>query len=246
MIQIRLLKEQNLKGYTLLEAFPGVGLVGAMTGSYIIEKLKMEVVGRIESDYFPPITAIHGAIPMFPARIYKSDELKMILFMAEFTIPPNLINQLSQETLSFARKYGISKIVSVGGLPSNKPTDKIYVTSSDPGIAKTAVGRGIKPIEEGMIAGVSASLLNYSKDYNIPMLDILVEVNPAIMDPRYAELAITGLNRILNMNIDLEELHKEAKLVETKIRDMVKKLKEHQDQMNTTPPAPPTDQSMYA
>ena len=245
MIHIKLFKDQSLKGYTVMEAFPGIGLVGAMSGSYIIEKLKMENIGRIESDVFPPITAIHNATPMFPARIYKSDQLKIVLFMAEFAIPASIIYPLAQEMLSFCRKYGIARIVSVGGLPTNKPSDKIYVVGSK-SFVSAAAKAGIKPIGDGLIAGISASLLNYSGDYNIPAMDVLVEVNPSIMDPRYAELAISGLNKLLNIDIDLNELHKEAKLVEAKIRDTLQKIKEHQDQMNSGAPAHPTDQSMYA
>lgn len=247
MIQIKLNKEQNLKGYTLLEVFPGVGLVGAMAGSYIIEKLKMECIGRIESELFPPIAAIHNTMPMFPARIYKNDRLKLLLFMAEFSIPSNLIFPLSQEMLSFSRKYSLLKIVSVGGLPSPRPTNKIYVASSDATILKTATSLGITPIEDGLIAGISATLLNYSKDYGIPMLDILVEVNPSMMDPKYAEVAMMGLNKLLQIDIDLSELRKEAKLVEAKIKEMMKKVKEHQQQAPGGPEPPvPSDQSMYA
>ncbi len=246
MIQIKMNKDQNLKGYTLLEAFPGVGLVGAMSGSYIIEKLDMEIIGRIDSDYFPPLSAVHDTVPMFPARIYKSKDLKLVLVMSEFAIPPNLSYALTQELLSFARKYGISKIASVGGLPVNKPSDKIYIISIDPAINDAAKKLGITPIKDGIIAGISASLLNYSMDLGIPAFDILVEVNPAITDPKYAELAITGLNKIMNMKIDLEELDKEAKLVEAKIKDLLKKLKEHQDQMGSPSVPPPPDQSMYA
>ncbi|HUB92853.1 MAG TPA: PAC2 family protein [Candidatus Saccharimonadales bacterium] len=247
MIQIKMDGDQNLKGYTLLEAFPGVGLVGAMAGSYIIEKLKMEDIGRIESDYFPPISAIHGAVPMFPARIYKSEEMKLILFMAEFAIPAQLIYQLSQEMLSFARKYGISRIVSVGGLPSQKPSTKIYVVSSEPSVSKSAAKLGILPIQDGLIAGVSASLLTYSREYGIPTMDILVEVNPQLVDPKYAELAITGLNKLLEIEIDLSELHKEAALVEARIKEMIKKLKDHPDAAAASAPPPPGgDQSMYA
>lgn len=246
MIQIKLNEDQNLKGYTLLEAFPGVGLVGAMAGSYIIEKLKMENIGRIESDYFPPIAAIHDTVLMFPARIYKSEEMKLILFMAEFSIPPNLIYQLSQEMLSFSKKYGISKIVSVGGLPSQRPTERIYLAASDLEISKTASKLGINPIQDGLIAGVSASLLAYSKEYGMPAVDILVEVNPALMDPKYAELAITGLNKLLKIEIDLSEIHKEAKLVEARIKEMLKKLKSHPDATAAAAPPSPGDQSMYA
>ena len=42
MIEIKLFKNYNLSGYTLIDAFPGIGLVGPMAGSYMIEKLEME------------------------------------------------------------------------------------------------------------------------------------------------------------------------------------------------------------
>ncbi len=246
MMQIRLFKDESLEGYTVLEAFPGVGLVGAMAGSYIIEKLGMEYIGTVESDFFPPITAVHDGVPMFPSRIYKSEKLKLVLFMAEFQIPINGIRQLAQEMLSFAKKYSISGMVSVGGIPSNKPTENIYVVSNGD-IGKISSQTGISSMGDGLIAGVSASLLNYSKDYGISATDILVEINPSIMDPKYAELAITGLNKLLGIDIDLSELHKEAKIVEAKIREMLKKIKEHQDQIGpAAAPLPPTDQSMYA
>ena len=32
MIEIKLFKDYNLKNYTLIDAFPGVGLVGPMAG----------------------------------------------------------------------------------------------------------------------------------------------------------------------------------------------------------------------
>ncbi len=246
MMQIKLFKDQALDGYTMLEAFPGIGLVGAMAGSYIIEKLEMKQIGIVESDLFPPITAVHGGTPMFPARIYKSDNPKLVLFMAEFQIPLNGLRPLSQEMLSFAKKYSISGIVSVGGIPSIKPTEKIYLVSNGD-VKKASSETGITSMEDGLIGGISALLLNYSGDYGISATDILVEIDPSIMDPKYAELAITGLNKLLGINIDLSELDKEAKLVEAKIREMLKKLKEHQDQLGpAAQPPPPTDQSMYA
>ena len=246
MIKIELIKgkELDLKGYTLIEAFPGVGLVGPMAASYLIEKLGMKGIGYIESDAFPPIAAIHGAVPMFPARIYKNEKYKIVLFMSEFTIPPNAVNQLSEEMLAFTRKYGISKIVSVGGMPTQKPAESVYLASNDQSMVKKASGNEVKPIQEGVVAGVSAALLTKSGIYNIPAIDILVEVNAGFMDPKYAEKAINVLNKLLSVNIDLEELDKEAKVVEARIKEMVEKVKDTHDRYaNTAVGAGP---SMYA
>ena len=229
MIQIKLLKECNFKGYTLIEGFPGAGLVGPMAASYMIEKLKMEYCGYIESDLFPPIAAIHDGVPLFPARIYMSQKSKLVIVMSEFIIPPNAIYPLSSELLSFVRKNGISKIVSVGGIPSKEPTSAQHITSPDKELIKKAASKNIKAIDEGVIAGVSAVIMTGAEQLKIPVLSILVEINPQITDPKYAEVAIGALNKIINTNIDLEELDKEAKEVEAKIKELMSKVKESHD-----------------
>ena len=83
-------RTRTFQGYTLIEAFPGVGLVGPMAGSYLIEKLKMEQIGQIDSDLFPPIASIHNGMPLFPARIYKHEKFKLVLVMSEFVIPSSV------------------------------------------------------------------------------------------------------------------------------------------------------------
>ncbi len=244
MINIKLFKDEDLKGYTLIEGFPGAGLVGSMACSYIIEKLEMDYIGYIDSDLFPPIATIHNGRPMFPARIYKDDKSGIVILISEFTVPPNLIYQKSIETLAFIRKSGISRIISISGMPSIKPSTQLYIASPDAATIKKASKAGIQPIAEGVIAGISAILMTNSNEYKIPMMNLLVEVNPQIMDPKYAEVAIEGLNKLINTNIDLKDLEAEAKEVEAKIRNLMKKVKDtHDATQNAAEDAGP---SMYA
>ena len=97
MIEIKLLDRFNLKGFTFLEGFPGAGLVGPMAISYIIEKQKMQYIGSIESDDFPPLIAIHGDKPMPPIRLYMNDKMKIMTVLAEFAIPLELTYELSKK-----------------------------------------------------------------------------------------------------------------------------------------------------
>ncbi len=242
MMQIKLFDEKNLKGYTLIEGFPGAGLVGPMAASYIIEKLNMKYIGYIDSDLFPPITAVHDGVPMFTARIYEDDKNKLAVVLSEFTIPTNAVHDLGLELLSFVRKYGIAKIISIGGMPSQQLSNDAFVIASQKDLFDRAVKLGLKPIEEGVIAGVSAVLLTGASQLSIPMVDILVEVNPEIMDPKYAEIAINALNKLINTQIDLSELEKETKEVESKVREILKKAKETHDHYNKAAEAvePPT------
>ncbi|MEM0147052.1 MAG: PAC2 family protein [Candidatus Micrarchaeaceae archaeon] len=242
MMEIKLFQEKKLKGYTLIEGFPGAGLVGPMAASYITEKLSMAYIGYIDSDMFPPITAVHGGVPMFTARLYADEKSKLLVVLSEFTIPTNAVHALGLELLSFSRKYEIAKIVSIGGMPAKQLTGDAYVIASQKPLAEKAAKLGIKPVSEGVIAGVSAILLTGAAQLGIPMLDVLVEVNPEIMDPKYAEIAVNALNKLLNINIDLTELEKETKEVEAKVRDILKNTKETHDHYSKATEAvePPT------
>ena len=244
MIEIKLFKDYNLKNYTLIDAFPGVGLVGPMAGSYMIEKLQMEYIGYIDSNEFPPIAAIHYGKPMFPARLYKDDKYKLIIAMSEFVIPSGSVYELSRELLAFVRKNGISKTISISGMPSQKPSENVFITSPDEEIIKRVNKLGMKVISEGVVAGVGAILMTNSNQFKVESMNILVEVNPQVMDPKYAEIALRGLNKLINIDIELKSLQEESKIVEAKMRDVIKKMKETPEHYNKAAEA--TGPSMYA
>ena len=60
-------------------------------------------------------------------------------------------------------------------------------------------------------------------------MSILIPVDPNILDPKYAELAILSLNKLINLGVDIKELDREAKEVEAKIKDVLKKNREIQE-----------------
>ena len=232
MIEIRLLDKFNLKGFTFLEGFPGAGLVGPMAISYIIEKQKMQYIGSVQSDDFPPLIAIHNDRPMPPIRIYMSDKLKLITVLAEFAIPLEITYELSKKIYEFIKAAGVAKIVSISGIPSsqqNIDTETVFAIASNDTLLKEAAKVGMKPVGEGVATGVSALIMLFSTQEKMADINILVPVNPAVLDPKYAELAIMSLNKLIKLNVDIDELDKEAKAVEGKLRDLIKRSKDMQD-----------------
>jgi uncharacterized protein len=246
MMQIKIFDDASLKGYSFIEGFPGAGLVGPMAASYMIEKLKMKYIGYMQSDLFPPIAAVHSGVPMPTVRLYADRSNKIVVILSEFTIPQNAIYQMSEELLSFVRKCGMSKIISIGGMPSPKQSGTAFVIASDAEVAKKAAKQGMNPIKEGVIAGVSALLVTGAKELKIPTVNLLVEVNPVIMDPKYAETAIGALNKLTGLEIDLSELKKEAKEVESRVREIMKKAKDSHEHLNKTDEEGVTGPPSYA
>ncbi len=261
MLDIKLLSEKKLEGYTLIEGFPGVGLVGPMAVSYIIEKLSMEYFGYFESQAFPPLVSIHNGIPMHPVRLYASSKYKLVAIFAEFAIPPEMTYILSKKIMEFISANKIAKIISIGGMPSANPAielgdsqdsdskdvkkgETVYAIISRPDISDELKDSGVVPITEGVATGISAILMIDAVAQKIPDINILVQVDQNVVDPRYAEIAIKSVDKIADLKIDITELDKEAKQVESKIHDILKKNKESHDSYKKA--AEETGPSMYA
>ena len=244
MIMIHILKKIDLKGYTMIEGFPGIGLVGPMAISYIIDKLGMVYIGYLDRDEFPPLVSIHRRVPMPPIRVYASEKYKIVTIFAEFAVPMEMIYEVSNTVYGFVKENGIKSIFSIGGIPKLDKQDVIFAIGSTGELVKTAENAKLKPIEEGVATGISALLLEYSARDNFDDLGILVPIMQDTIDPKYAEQAIKTINLLLHLKIDTAELEKEAKLIESKIREMIKKHTEsHEDLKRSITGSGP---SMYA
>jgi len=229
-MEIRLIGDANLKGAILIEGLPGVGLVGPMTVSYIIDKLQMQYIGYVESDKFPPIVSIHNSRPLPPVRIYYSEKKKIAALFAEFALPLDIMNDMSDKVYEFFKSNKMSSIISIGGIPTKEiDGETVFVVASNDATLKEAQKAGLKPISEGVSTGISALLLLKSSIDDVPDTNVLVPVDPTLINPESAELAIKSINKLLKLDIDVAELEKESKEVETKIQEILKKGKDSQD-----------------
>lgn len=244
MIDIRMFKKMSLQGFTFIEGFPGIGLVGPMAISYMIDKLGMEYVGYVDSHDFPPIVSIHKNTPMPPIRVYASEKSKVVTIFAEFAIPLELTREMSEAVYAMMTSTGISRIFSIGGMPIQTPQSGIYVTASTPALLKEAQKAGLMPIGEGVATGVSALLLVRATIDKLSDINIMVPIEQAIINPKYAKAAIESLKKLMKLSIDTSDLDKEAKLVEAKIREIIKKHAESHDTYKKTVEG--SGPSMYA
>lgn len=245
MIEIKLLKERDFNGFTFIEGFPGAGLVGPMAISYMIDKLGFSYAGYLDSRDFPPLVSVHGGVPMKPVRIYYSDKYKICTIFAEFAIPVNLIYELSGDLYNFIKGKKFGRIISIGGIPQQQPQARqAFAIASTQQMQKIAKDSGLSVISDGVSIGVSALLLSNAAMESVEDVNILVPVISEIIDPKYAEVAVQALNKIMRLNIDVSDLDKEAKEVEAKIRDLLKKGKDTHDDYKKV--VSDTSPSMYA
>lgn len=228
MINIVEEKPERLEGYTLLEGFPGLGLVGTIAVRYLIDKVKFEPYAHIESDFFMPIVRIHNGLPIHPSTIYINRQRKLLALVSEQIIPRSGVLPLAKAVVEWANKKGIKRIISIEGIGTHaeEKREMLYGIACSEEAKKELLKNGIKPVGEGITSGVTSMiLLELSKQNKIIGYSLLGNVKVA-EDYKAAASCLNKLSEILKLNIDTEPLLKEAKKFEAALLKQLKQLKE--------------------
>ena len=225
-IEFHFTAKPKFKKPVLVEGFPGLGLVGTISASYLVEKLKMEPLGYITGDQFPPLAAVHNHRPLYPARMYYSAKYDLIVFISEFVIPIGTVNELADKIYEFARKNRVVRIVSLGGITMKGEQDKVFAIASLPGLsAELEKLPAVKLIKEGATTGVTGVLLARGAVEEYPVISLLAESQEGYMDPKAAAMVLEVLSEMLRFDIDTTALENEAKEIDTKVKDVMSKAK---------------------
>src|SRR3989304_10284953 len=119
-IQIYELKRMDLRGATVIDGFPSVGLVSSIVANYLINALNLTQIGIMDSIYFPTVALVRDGQPMNPVRIYagpkQDDRDQIVVFISEFQPPPNLIKAIASTVLDWAQDARCNLLACPDGL----------------------------------------------------------------------------------------------------------------------------------
>src|SRR3989338_917424 len=224
IVDIREIEKVRLKNAIMIEGFPGIGMIGTISASYLADKLGMRIVGYISSSPFPPIAAIHDFVPVSPARIYASEKHNLVILFSEFVIPSEVAYALSQRILKYAKEKGVKEIYSLAGIASDKPTDKIYGIGSSKEMVDRLKKAGVEVIKEGATQGVSGLLIAECASEKFPAANLLVQTSQP-MEPKGSAKLLAKLSELIKVPVDVKPLIAEGDVIEEKIRSSMDKIK---------------------
>jgi uncharacterized protein len=127
-------RNKKLNSPILIAGFPGPGLVGSISTSYIIDKLNMYQIACVESEHIAPGVIYVGGKLRHPFRLYSNKEGNVCVLVCEAPI----MIQGMYSVLNTVMKWGLDNRVkevmvldgiAVEGLPDSKRTPMIL--SSD-------------------------------------------------------------------------------------------------------------------
>lgn len=223
-------EKRNLAGYTLIEGFPGMGLVGTISVKYLTEKLGFSQMGFLQSNLFMPVVRVHEGLPVHACRIFVHPKLKLVALVSEQVVPGNKIDLVATKVVEWIKEKKIRRVISLSGIQVSGE-EKTGGSEELFGFASNAASRdwlrknNIQVIREGVTTGINALVLLALKDENIEAVCLLGMVRLSA-DYTASAALLKKLNEMLDLSINLEPLHAEARETEKAILDHFARVKD--------------------
>ena len=106
---------------TIIEGFPGYGLIGTIATEFLIKHMDCEKIGSIRTEEMPAMIAIHDGKVVEPISIYYNEKYNIVLIHA-LNINPALSWSVAEAVRRSAQQLNAREIVSLEGVGSLKPS----------------------------------------------------------------------------------------------------------------------------
>ena len=216
------------KNCTIIEGFPGFGLVGTIASEFLIEHLKTEQIGKILFDDMPAMVAIHENKVVEPLGIFYNQKYNIVLLHA-ITAATHYEWDMAATISKLASDLSSKEIISLEGVGSGEESEgsRVFYYSNNDKNAKLFEKAGVEALKEGIIIGVTgAVLLRVEK---IPISCLFAETHTNLPDSKAAAKVIEALDKYLGMDIDYKPLLEQAEKFEEKLKTIMQKTQEAQE-----------------
>ena len=219
--EINILEEIELDNPIFIEALPGLGHVGKLAADHMIDELNATKFAEIYSPYFPPQVLIKedGIIDNMLNELYYlkdvgEDNLDLIILVGNTqALSPEGQYLVCQDILEFVKGYGISSIVTMGGMAIPQPVENPNVYGAATNEANVELLKeaeiGIRS-NDGGIVGASGLFLGLGVRQGIEGICLMGETPGYFIDAESAEAILKKLSLLLNFEINTDKLDERA------------------------------------
>jgi uncharacterized protein len=198
-------KKENI----LLVGFPSNGLIGTFTISYLVKTLKMKQIGEIEMPELSPVLFIENGEIFGPIRIYKKENLFVI--MSDIPFPIKIAHLFAKSVIEVAKRNKINKTIIISGLQSldtENKNPKVFGLVTHKSLEIVLYENVIPKFLSGTIFDTDAVVISALRRSNIPTIMLYAECHPLFPDPIASVRAITIISKILKIQIDVKDIEK--------------------------------------
>jgi len=223
------------KGSTVLEGFPGFGLVATISTGFLIDHLNCEQIGRYWFEETQPTLAIHACKLVDPIGIYYNKKYNIVIIHS-ITPVNNMEWKAADLVLDVCRQVDAKEILTAEGVGSTEEGEtRGFFYSSNTDHRKKFEKLGIDCLGEGIIVGVTSALLMKAPQEGFDICCLFAETHSNLPDSKAAAKIVELMDQYLGLKVDYKPLLKQAEAFEKRLRLMMdqatkaKEIKEKKD-----------------
>jgi|TARA_B100002003_G_C14014035_1_gene489195 uncharacterized protein len=212
---------------TIIEGFPGFGLIGSIVTDFLVDHLECELIGRFLFEDQQSTVMIHKGKVTEPLGIFYNKKFNLVIIHS-VVAAQGIEWRAADVVLDVAKQLKAKEIISVEGVGSSMPsqTTNVFYYTNKKGKIKVLEQIGLKPLNEGIIMGVTSAMMLKVK---LPFTCILAETHSALPDSKAAAKIIEYLDKMVGLKLDPAPLVEQAEKFESKLKGMMTKNQEAQD-----------------
>ena len=255
--------KKKLNSPIIIAGFPGAGLVGSISTSYIINKLHMNQIACVESEFIVPGVIYTEGKLRHPFRLYSNKEGDICVLVCEAPIMVEGMYSVLDTFVKWALNNKVNEVmvldgIAVEGLPDSKRMPIILssdgrkadaanlilddnnnsdVTNKEEGEKKDDNSHSIYP-STAFIGGIAGGILSSCLSNGIASKALLISAARRIPDPEGAAIIIESLSKITNnesLKIDTQQLREQGANLKMRMEKIIQSVAEQQQEQGQSP-----------
>jgi uncharacterized protein len=241
---------KKLNSPILIAGFPGAGLVGSISTSYIIDRLHMNQIACVESEFIVPGVIYAEGKLRHPFRLYSNERGDVCVLVCEAPVMIqgmySVLDTVSKWVLyNNVREVMVLDGIAVEGLPDSKRIPIVLSSNgreadeanliNDYNIDATNKEKvdnvGSVYPTTAFVGGMSGGILSSCLSNGIASKALLIYASRGIPDPEGAAILIEFLGNIADntsLKIDTAELRKQGAALKTRLEKIIQSYGEQQ------------------
>ena len=226
--------DPDLEAPVLVEGLPGVGHVGKLAAEHLLEEFDAELVRRVYSEHFPPqVTVEDGRTTLAGAEIHAicdADRDLLVLTGDHQAGDGPGHYRLTEGFLDVAERFGVERVVAMGGVPTGELVDEpdVVGAATTDALVEELEGVGVEFREDepaGGIVGVSGLLLGLGERRGLEAACLMGETSGYLVDPRSARVVLGALQAAVGFEVGYDALADRAE----EMQEVVERVQQMED-----------------
>lgn len=231
-------------GAAALVAFPGLGQVGTLAGSYLVDALRLKPVGYVDSDEFPPVAIVERGAVVQPVQVFAGGKVgaRLVVVLSELPVAPEHIRPLVQAILGWAARKGIRRLAAVEGVsveaePAGSGPLDLWAISSEPAANRALRKAGVALAEAGVVAGVTGTLLSLAARHGVEVVGVMARAQGEEPSVHSASAVVELVAKLFSLPLDHHRLRRDVEAFDRHVVELARRRRLRGD----PPPSPATD-----